>query len=546
MAKFNTQTKAQNPLSFVATEPAPLATVTTYEGGRGYVRDAKSELFLLAVSNMVSENTFYEKADERDDRYERLVSQVAVADPVWISHFLYWLRTEANMRSASLVGAALAVHARRQARLTHSDSTDVALAGSSITDRVLINRVLQRADEPGEFLAFWMNRFGNRKIPSSVKRGVGDAILRLGSEFNYVKWDSESRGIRFADILNLCHPGDVKNNRQFFKGEWQKDLFGYIVKKPYEDGLSIPDSLGTLTRRQILLDMPVNERRSILESPEVLAQAGMTWESLAGWLQGPMDASAWEAIIPSMGYMALLRNLRNFDHAGVSDKIADAIIARLSDPEQVQKSRQLPMRFLSAYKAAPSLRWAGALEKALNLSLSNVPVLSGRTLILVDRSGSMFQSMSARSDLTQADAAAIFGSALALRAESADLVEFGSTAALVPFRRGDSVLRMVEKFHSLGGTETASAVQKYFKNHDRVVIITDEQASGYYGSDPLSYIPESVPTITFNLVGYRYGHGPANSTNRITIGGLSDRAFKIIPLLEVDPEEHIKSLGVRV
>jgi hypothetical protein len=50
-----------------------------------------------------------------------------------------------------------------------------------------------------------------------------------------------------------------------------------------------------------------------------LAAAGVTWEALAGWLQGPMDKAAWEAIIPSMGVMALARNLRNFDEAGVSD-----------------------------------------------------------------------------------------------------------------------------------------------------------------------------------------------------------------------------------
>ena len=31
-----------------------------------------------------------------------------------------------------------------------------------------------------------------------------------------------------------------------------------------------------------------------------------------------MDAEAWEAVIPSMGVMALVRNLRNFDQAGIA------------------------------------------------------------------------------------------------------------------------------------------------------------------------------------------------------------------------------------
>src|SRR5690348_18493823 len=101
MAKFNKR--------------AARPTAVTYERAPGYARDTKSELFLLAVANMVGENTFYEKAGDRDDRYEHLVHQVAVADAGWTLGFLRWLRTEANMRSASLVAAAEAVRARLEA-----------------------------------------------------------------------------------------------------------------------------------------------------------------------------------------------------------------------------------------------------------------------------------------------------------------------------------------------------------------------------------------------------------------------------------------------
>lgn len=99
----------------------------------------------------------------------------------------------------------------------------------------------------------------------------------------------------------------------------------------------------------------------------------MTWEAVAGWLQGPMDAAAWEAVIPSMGVMALARNLRNFDEAGVSDEVAETVARKIADPEQVTKSRMLPMRFYSAFNAAPSLRWGHALERALTASMANIP-----------------------------------------------------------------------------------------------------------------------------------------------------------------------------
>lgn len=134
-----------------------------------------------------------------------------------------------------------------------------------------------------------------------------------------------------------------------------------------------------------------------------------------------------------------------------------------------------------------------------------------------------------------ADKAAIFGSALALRAEDATLVQFGTTAAEISFKKTDSVLPMLSKYRSLGGTSTASAVKKFFSGHERVVIITDEQYGGYgyYGSggDPSDVVPANVPLYTWNLEGYRAG-GKSGSMKRHTFGGLTDKAFVQIPLIE--------------
>ena len=41
------------------------------------------------------------------------------------------------------------------------------------------------------------------------------------------------------------------------------------------------------------------------------------------------------------------------------DEVAERVAQRLADPAQVARSRLFPMRFLAAYKAAPSLRWSG-------------------------------------------------------------------------------------------------------------------------------------------------------------------------------------------
>ncbi|MGW4346287.1 TROVE domain-containing protein [Streptomyces sp. NPDC004690] len=516
MARFNTKTARPRSASPVATTGRALRT---YEGGRGHERDARSELFLLAVSNMVSQQTFYESAGDRDDRFARLVRELAVADPSWTAGLLGWLRGEGNMRTASLVGAAEYVRARLTVGATDGP-----------TGRQVVASVLQRPDEPGELLAYWTAAYG-RNVPKPVKRGVADAVRRLYHPKSLLKYDTASKGYRFGDILNLVHasPDPAK--------PWQGELFRYALDRRHHPDTAVPPAaLPLLTAHRELMALPVERRRAVVTGPggaERLAAAGMTWEALAGWLQGPMDKAAWEAVIPSMGSMALVRNLRNFDEAGVSDEVAARVAAKISDPAEVARSRQFPFRYLAAYQHAPSLRWAYPLEQALGHSLANVPALPGRTLVLVDRSGSMFWSrVSERSQLTRADAAAVFGTGLALRAADADLVQFGSTSAAVEFRRGESVLKVLERFGDLGGTDTTEAVRRHYRGHDRVLIVTDEQYSAHRHGDPTAQIPDRVPVYTWNLEGYRAGHGPSGTGNRHTFGGLSDSAFRMVSLLE--------------
>ncbi|MFF4010115.1 TROVE domain-containing protein [Streptomyces sp. NPDC001717] len=518
MARFNLRALKAAP----AEPTSPVRSTRharTHEGGPGYERDARSELFLLAVSNFVTQRTFYESGENRDDRFASLVRRLAVEDPAWTAGLLRWLRGDAHMRTASLVGAAEYVKARLDAG-----------AADGPSNRRVVDSVLQRPDEPGELLAYWTATHG-RNVPKPVKRGIADAVRRLYSATSLLKYDTASKGYRFGDVLNLVHasPDPAK--------PWQGELFRHALdRRHHPEDARIPEGNRTLAAHRALMELPVPERRDVVLSPdgaERLAEAGMTWEALAGWLQGPMDAAAWEAVIPSMGAMALLRNLRNFDHAGVSDEVAARVAAKISDPEVVARSRQFPFRYLAAYRHAPSLRWAYPLERALGHSLANVPALTGRTLVLVDRSGSMWSPLSDRSQLNRADAAAVFGTALALRAENADLVQFGTTSEAVPHTRGESVLKVLERFGDLGGTDTVRAVKEHYRGHDRVLIVTDEQAASYgHGGDPTREVPDTVPVYTWNLAGYRVGHAPSGSANRHAFGGLTDGAFRMVSLIE--------------
>ena len=520
MAKFNkttTRTATRSPVRTGA-----VASGRTHEGAPGYARNAKGELFLLAVSNMVGEQTFYENAGDRDNRYTTLIHQVAVTDPDWIARFLGWLRSDANMRSASLVGALEAVNAM--------------VADGIPGGRQIVNSVLKRADEPGEALAYWTSTHG-RSIPKPVKRGIADAVVRLYNERSLLKYDTASKGFRFGDVLDLVHPAPA--------ADWQGLLFEHALDRRHDNPGSLdPEDLPTVTRNAYLRRMAVEDPAVLLDA-EALREAGMTWEDALSLAGTSLDkAKLWEAMIPSMGYMALLRNLRNFDEAGVSDDIAAQVATRLADPDEVAKSRQLPMRFLSAYKAAPSLRWGHALDSALNTSLSNIPSLPGRTLILVDTSGSMHSAFSKDGTLMRWDAAALFGIALASRCESADLVSFSAGgwkgaegSKPFPARKAESVLRSLDRWMNDGyfiggGTDTEGAVRRHYDRHDRVVILTDEQAGWPGGGDVTAAVPKDRMVYTWNLAGYRYGHAPSGTGTRHTFGGLTDAAFKLIPLLE--------------
>ena len=136
-----------------------------------------------------------------------------------------------------------------------------------------------------------------------------------------------------------------------------------------------------------------DERRGLVRSQvehtwaDYAKAAGVTWEWLSSWLPGGMDAEAWEAVIPQMGYMARLRNLRNFDEAKISDGVRDEVVSYLKDPMNVAASRQFPIRFYNAWNAVRGLEWALPLERALDFSVQNVPELDGNTLVMVDVSG---------------------------------------------------------------------------------------------------------------------------------------------------------------
>lgn len=515
MSRFNA-TKKQPPKIVAPITSNQVSTGRTGNQAPGFEHDPRSELFLLGVANFVGQDMHYEKADKRDGRFAALVHTVATLDPDWTARFLPWLRNEANMRTASLIGG---IEAAR------------ALAAASVPGgRQILDSVISRADEPGEALAYFLNTYG-RKIPKPVKRGLGDAARRLYNEKSLLKYDTPSHAVRFGDVLELCHASP--------KALWQGPLFKYAIDRRHgrDDLTQIAESLPTVYNSIVLRSKALEGDAAVLTDSDKLKAAGVTWEQQLSLAGSRADKKAlWEAQIPNMGYMALLRNLRNFDEAGVSDEVAAKVIAKLTNPDEVAKSRQLPLRFLSASRTAPSARWAYPLAKALDLSLQNVPALPGRTLILIDTSGSMNSKLSSDSTLALWDAAALFGIALGKRAEHATVVSYSTYDRVFQLTKGAEVAGDLKRFLTggfllNGGTATEATIRKYQAAHDRVIVLTDEQANFHGYGDVSASMPANKMLITFNLAGYQMGHAPAGTKYRVAVGGLTDSAFKLIPML---------------
>ncbi len=171
-----------------------------------------------------------------------------------------------------------------------------------------------------------------------------------------------------------------------------------------------------------------------------------------------------------LGYLALLRNLRNMTEAGVDlGLIRTAIIARKGGAERV-----LPFRYTAAARACP--QFEPALDEALCEAIAGMPVLDGMTVIMVDVSGSMDEKLSAKSDLTRADAAATLASIIPGKCR---VFTFSHKLVEVPPRRGMAGVEAVLKSQTHGGTELIAsmiAVNDKVK-YDRIIVISDEQAA---------------------------------------------------------------------
>lgn len=352
--------------------------------------------------------------------------------------------------------------------------------GDDLVCRV-IEKVAIRPDDLTEIVAYL-----GKPIPKQVKRGIRHTLLKF-NPYQLAKYRGEGKKTKLVDLFNLTHPNPNKSDHA--------DAWKALID-------------GTLKNTE-------------------------TWETMLS--SGTNKGQVWAKLIneDKLGYMALLRNLRNIDEQASQD-VKAAACAIIANPERVKKSKQLPFRFYSAYEQVKNRQMLDAISSALDYSVSNVPELSGKMLIGVDVSGSM------KGDPIKK--ASIFAAAL-MKKNNADVILYDDAIRDFKFISSSPVLALAEKIQNEatgGGTET-SLVFKYatFKNYDRIVILSDNESwiDLYWGSSETQLAYNEYRQTGANPFVYAIdieGNGTKDITsNRVYhLVGWSERIFDFMQWIE--------------
>ena len=424
---------------------------------------------------------FNEKKFYSDNSAEmqEVIKRVIQKDPQFVSNLAVFARREFNMRSVSHVLTAHLAHEEKGKAFVRSTVKGVSLRGDDVT----------------EIMSFYLATFG-KPIPNALKKGINDVLAGF-DEYTLAKYKGDGKAVKMRDLLILCHPRPETSEQEAL---WKRCLEG------------------------------------TLEVPE-------TWETQLS--ANGNNHQTWEKLIDGgkVGYMALLRNLRNILES--NPKNIQKVYDKLSDPGAVRKSKQLPFRFLSAYKSVANIGGSkvfDVLEAAVDASVDNLPKLPGTTVIAVDISGSMSEKVSAKSDIRCCEIGMMLGAIANRICENAIFYTFNNwiEKKSVSTRNG-IIYTTIHEAKAGGGTSMELPFQKMIAdrvNADRIIVISDNECNGSYWPAPIQSLADGyrrksgndiwVHAIDLQGYGTQQFHGPKTNV----IAGWSEKVFGFIKLAE--------------
>ena len=413
----------------------------SFNGNPQTVKSEAQQFFELLVSTLYGKDSFYESTDEKAKRLYQTIDTLVKADKLdFIANSLVYAREHMLIRNMPVVGC---VYFAKALRLNQKTFPQL---------RKLVATLIQRADQITDFYAVALEVFGTKgKVPMAIKRGVSDAFNKFG-EYHFAKYNRPT-GVKFRDVMRIVHPDPASDK--------QSEIF----KKILEDALAVPYTWET--ELSINGQKPKEDQKTKTE----------LWSELV--LSG------------KIGYMALLRNLRNILAADVGEDIVAQVAKNISNPIAVEKSKQFPFAFLKAYNSVEqdspaAIRYA--ISDALDLSVKNVPSIGKNVWVILDGSGSMlgmyggqYKSNGVLGDCPFTTAA-LFAAALVkanVGASNVAVTMFSDNAEHVILDGRNSVLSMAQVLTGKvqgGGTNLAAALKLKHTlgfEPDTVVVLSD-------------------------------------------------------------------------
>ena len=475
-----------------------------YEGEKAFVLTPQLELY-TAVATAALSDQFYEKAV---DKLQRLRELIAKNDAEFVAKLAVYAREQMYLRSVPLV---LTVELAKQQ------------SGNSVVSR-LTNRVVQRADEITELLAYYSLANERKdvkklnKLSKQLQKGLAEAFNKF-DEYQFAKYNRDA-AVKLKDALFLVHPKA--------KDEAQQSLFDKIVK----DELKAPYTW------EVELSILGQQKFDTAELKQAAFRA--KWEEL---------------IFNKMGYMATLRNLRNILEAEVSKEALNKVCAYLGDAKAVANSKQLPFRFLSAYRELKELKNGRvskvleALEEAVLQSAINIAGYDENTKVVIaaDVSGSMQKTISTKSKVQNYDIGLMLAMLLQSRCENVITGMFGDKWKVINVPK-KNILSNVDEFHRREG-EVGYSTNGYLvvkdllqrnKVVDKVMLFTDCQLwNSNNGNENIANLWKQYKKLApgaklylFDLAGY--GNVPLNVQRDDVnlVAGWNDKIFNVLRAIE--------------
>ncbi|WP_264542538.1 MULTISPECIES: TROVE domain-containing protein [Flavobacterium] len=479
--------------------------VINYEGAKAYSMTPEMELYSAVVTSGLNDVT-YEKENDRLKRVQNLIQK---CDPQFIAKLAVYVRTQMYMRSVPMV---LTVELAK------------INSGNNLVNKT-VQKVIQRADEITELLAYYQmanNRTETKKLnrlSKQIQKGLADSFNRF-DEYQFAKYNRQGE-VKLRDALFLVHPKA--------KDEAQQVIFNKIA----DNNLAVPYTWET--------ELSQVGQHSFINDAEKKQAFKQKWEEL-------IDSNR-------VGYMAMMRNLRNIIEAEVSFQHIEKVCQYLSNEKAVANSKQLPFRFLAAYREIKALKSRyttmilDALEDAVMYSAQNIKGFDGNTSVVIacDVSGSMQQPISKNSKVLLYDIGLMLGMLMHSRCKNVISGMFGDTWKVINMSKRN-ILANVQEFYRREGevgysTNGYLVIEDLIKRKeivDKVMLFTDVQM---WNSNGTAYsfenswkryktIAPNVKLYLFDLAGY--GQVPLDIKNNDVhlIAGWSDKVFDILHALE--------------